>query len=88
MYYGKLFYLFGGVDDKAEYISQSALYSDDEGLNWYPIDSTHNRLTDVYTARTQTTALVHDSKIYLLGGQSRTETYSDVIQGKLMSIDW
>ena len=88
VYYGKLFYLFGGVDDKAEYISQSALYSDDEGLNWYPIDSTHNRLTDVYTARTQTTALVHDSKIYLLGGQSRTETYSDVIQGKLMSIDW
>lgn len=86
--YGQLFYLFGGVDNEAKYISETALYSDDEGLNWYPIDTTHNRLMDVYSQRTQTSALVHDDQIYLFGGQTRTEMFSDVLCGKLTSIDW
>lgn len=88
VYYGKLFYLFGGVDADAQYISETALCSDDEGLNWYPIDTVHNRLMDVYSPRTQTSAFVHQSRIYLMGGQSRTEVFSDVLSGKLNSIDW
>lgn len=88
VYYGKQFYLFGGVDAEAQYISSTALYSDDEGLNWFPIDTAHNRLMDVYTPRTQTSAVAYDDCIYLFGGQSRTEMYSDVLQGKLTSINW
>ena len=88
VYYGNRFYLFGGVDAEAQYISSTALYSDDEGLNWFPIDTVHNRLMDVYTQRTQTSATVYDNCIYLFGGQSRTEMYSDVLCGKLTSIDW
>lgn len=88
VWYGDRFYLFGGVDNDAKYISETALYSDDEGLNWYPIDTVHNRLMDVYSPRTQTNAFVHESEIYLIGGQTRTEMFSDVICGKLTSIDW
>ncbi len=88
VWYGKQCYLFGGVDAEAKYLSSTALCSDDEGLNWYPIDTVHNRLMDVYTQRTQTSAFVHDNCIYIMGGQSRTEMYSDVLKGKLTSIDW
>ena len=87
-WYGKRCYMFGGVDADAQYLSSTALYSDDEGLNWYPIDTVHNRLMEVYTQRTQTSAMVHNQCIYLMGGQSRTEMYSDVLKGKLTSIDW
>ncbi|MBQ7530755.1 MAG: hypothetical protein IJT12_03540 [Paludibacteraceae bacterium] len=86
--YGKRFYLFGGVDADAKYVSETALYSDDEGLNWFPIDTAHNHLMDVYSERTQTSAFVHDSNVYLFGGQTRTQTFSDVLRGRLTSIDW
>ena len=88
VYYGKRFYLFGGTDNEAQYLSETALYSDDEGLNWSKIDTVRNRLMDVYSPRTETSAIVENSCIYLIGGQSRTETYSDVLCGKLNSIDW
>ena len=88
VHYGKRFYLFGGVDAEAKYVTNTALYSDDEGLNWFPIDTVHNRLMDVYSARTQTSAFVHESSVWLMGGQSRTEVFSDVMSGKLTSIDW
>ena len=86
--YGKYLYMFGGLNNEAQYISSTALYSEDEGLNWYPIDTTHNRLKDVYTQRTQTSAFVHENYIWLMGGQTRTEMFSDVMKGKLTSIDW
>ena len=86
--YGKRFYMFGGVDADAQYVTQTALYSDDEGLNWLPIDTTHNRLMQVYAPRTQTSALVQDNSIYIFGGQTRTEIFSDVLRGQLTSIDW
>ena len=88
IWYGKQFLLFGGVDNDAQFVSQTALYSTDEGLNWYPIDTTHNRLMEVYAPRTQTNAFIHDNQVYLIGGQTRTETFSDVLCGKLTSIDW
>ena len=88
VWYGKRFYLFGGIDNEAEYISNTALYSDDEGLNWYPVDTTHNHLMNVFSTRTQTTAFVYESCIYLMGGQNRIEMFSDVMRGKLTSIDW
>lgn len=88
VWYGKRFYMFGGVDAEAKYVSETALYSDDEGLNWFPIDTAHNRLMEVYSQRTQTGAFVYDDAVWLMGGQTRTETYSDVLWGKLTSINW
>lgn len=88
VHYGNMFYLFGGVDAEAQYVTQTALYSEDEGLNWLPIDTAHNQLMHVYSPRTQTSALTHDNSIYLFGGQTRTEIFSDVMQGQLTSIDW
>jgi hypothetical protein len=88
VHYGNLFYLFGGVDAEAQYVTQTALYSDDEGLNWLPIDTAHNHLMYVYSPRTQTSAVVKNSSIYLFGGQTRTQIYSDVLRGNLTSIDW
>lgn len=87
-WYGDRFYLFGGVDADANYISRTALYSEDEGLTWYPIDTAHNKLMNVYTPRTQTSAVAYWDCLFLMGGQSRTETYSDILQGRLNSIDW
>lgn len=88
IWYGKRFYLFGGVDAEAKYVSSTALYSDDEGLNWFPIDTAHNHLMDVYSQRTQTSAFVHEDDVYLFGGQTRTQSFSDVLRGHLTSIDW
>lgn len=88
VHYGDMFYLFGGVDAEAQYVTQTALYSVDEGLNWLPIDTAHNQLMHVYSERTQTSALTHDNCIYLFGGQTRTEIFSDVLQGQLTRIDW
>lgn len=88
VWYGKRCYLFGGVDADAQYLSSTALVSDDEGLTWLPIDTAHNRLMDVYSERTQTSAFVHNNCIFLMGGQSRTKMFSDVSKGKLTSIDW
>lgn len=88
VWYGKRFYLFGGVDADAKYVSSTALYSDDEGLNWFPIDTAHNHLMDVYSERTQTSAFRYKDNVYLMGGQTRTETFSDVLSGQLTSINW
>ena len=86
--YGKQMYMFGGIDAQAEYISNIPLYSYDEGLNWYPVDTTHNHIMDVYEPRSKTTALVQNSNIYLIAGQTRTNSLSDVLMGHLTSINW
>ena len=80
--------MFGGVDDKQTYQGRDILYSVDEGLNWKRVDTTKNRLPEVYQARQKQTAIVRDNYIYLFGGQDAAKTYSDVYMGHLNSIDW
>ena len=80
--------MFGGIDNDLTWRT-SMLFSDDEGMNWYAPDTTHNRLPDTYGQRQKQTVVVDaHNNIYLIGGQSFTETFSDVYRGHLTSIDW
>ncbi len=85
-YNGQLM-MFGGLDDDLEWRS-NILYSVDEGMHWLPVDTAHNRLPDAYGKRQKQTLVLHDNNIYLIGGQTFVETYSDVYRGRLNSIDW
>lgn len=80
--------MFGGIDNDLEWRSDM-LFSDDEGMNWYVPDTAHNRLPDTYRTR-QKQSVVTDKQqnIYLIGGQSTTEVFSDVYRGHLNSINW
>ncbi len=86
--YNNQLLMFGGVDDKQTYQGRDILYSVDEGLNWKRVDTTKNRLPEVYQARQKQTAIVRDNYIYLFGGEDAAKTYSDVYMGHLNSIDW
>ncbi len=80
--------MFGGIDNDLEWRSDM-LFSDDEGMNWYIPDTAHNRLPDTYRTRQRQSAVVDaQQNIYLIGGQSSTETFSDVYRGQLNSINW
>ena len=80
--------MFGGVDNDLEWRSD-LLYSDDEGMNWYIPDTTHNQLPDGYTTRqNQSVVIDDDQNVYIIGGQSQTQSLSDVYRGYLNSAKW
>ncbi len=80
--------MFGGIDNDLEWRSDM-LFSDDEGMHWYSPDTAHNKLPDTYQTRQKQTVLLDtEHNIYLIGGQSMTETFSDVYRGYLNSIKW
>ena len=80
--------MFGGIDNDLEWRSDM-LYSDDEGMNWYLPDTTHNQLPKSYTSRQQQSVVVDSlQNIYIIGGQSLTTSYSDVYRGYLNEIKW
>ena len=83
-YDGKLM-MFGGIDNNLEWNS-TMLYSKDEGMNWYVPDTACNQLPTQYDNRHNQTALVLDNSIYLIGGQSHTDSFSDVYRGRLNSL--
>lgn len=88
VWYDKQIYLFGGINADAQFANQVLLTSSDEGMNWKIPDTTHCRIPATYLVRQKQSAIVKSNTIYLFGGQSRTETYSDVYSGRLNSIDW
>lgn len=80
--------MFGGVDNDMEYRSD-ILYSDDEGMHWYVPDTAQNRLPETYQSRQQQTVVVDsEDNIYIIGGQTNTQTFSDVYRGYLNSMKW
>jgi hypothetical protein len=80
--------MFGGIDNDLEWRSDM-LYSDDEGMNWYLPDTTHNQLPKSYTSRQQQSVVVDSlQNIYIIGGQSLTTSYSDVYRGYLNKTKW
>lgn len=86
--YNNRLMMFGGLDNDLEWRSDM-LYSDDEGMNWYAPDTTENQLPRTYTARQNQTVVVDKQQnIYIIGGQSFTETYSDVYRGYLNELKW
>ena len=80
--------MFGGIDNDLTYRSD-ILYSDDEGMHWYAPDTLHNRLPDTYVSRhKQSVVTDNQSNIYIIGGQSNNETFSDVYRGYLNQLKW
>ena len=74
--------MFGGIDNDLTWRSDM-LYSKDEGMNWYVPDSTHNQLPSTYQTRQYQSVILDDTQhIYIIGGQSSTESFSDVYRGK------
>lgn len=86
--YDKHLIMFGGIDNDMVWRSDM-LFSDDEGMNWYIPDTAHNQLPDTYQTRQKQSVMVDDDKnIYIIGGQGKSQTFSDVYRGYLNSINW
>jgi hypothetical protein len=80
--------MFGGINNDLA-MRSDMLYSDDEGMNWYVPDTAKNQLPDTYQSREKQTVIVDkDNNIYIIGGQSQTQTFGDVYRGFLNSINW
>ena len=88
IFYNDRLYMFGGATDNYKIGEADMLESVDEGMNWTVPDSTHNCLPDNYRSRTRQTVFVSNGDVYIIGGQSRTEVFTDVFRGRLNSIDW
>ena len=86
--YGNHLIMFGGTDNDLKWRSDM-LYSDDEGMNWYVPDTVHNKLPNNYISRqNQSVVLDNSQNLYIIGGQSQTESLSDVYRGYLNSAKW
>jgi hypothetical protein len=80
--------MFGGTDNNLE-MRTDILYSKDEGMNWYVPDSVNNQLPRSYTTRSHQSVLVdNEDNIYIIGGQTTTQSLSDVYRGFLNSSKW
>lgn len=88
VWYNHQLYMFGGVDAEMQYQGRDILLSTDEGVNWTKADTAKCQLPETYTARQGQSVVVRNNEIYVIGGESQTETFSDVYRGKLNSIDW
>lgn len=88
VWYNHQLYMFGGVDAEMQYQGRDILISTDEGVTWTKADTAKCQLPKTYTARQGQSVVVRDNNIYVIGGESQTETFSDVYRGKLNSIDW
>ena len=86
-YAGKLM-MFGGIDNNFA-MRSDILYSDDEGMNWYVPDSSKNQLPACYFSRqNQSVLLDNNHNIYIIGGQSKNQSFGDVYRGYLNSAKW
>ena len=89
VYYDKHFFMFGGVDADNNIGEYNILESYDEGMNWSVPDTAHNSMPNTYKARAHQSAVVSSQNyIYIIGGKSRTEVFTDVFRGQLNSINW
>ncbi len=86
-WYDNRLYAFGGLTENGFYPDDIRV-SDDEGLHWVAADTAHNVLPNTFQKRQRVTALTDGDYIYLFGGQSATQTYTDVYRGKINSINW
>ena len=87
--YNNRLLLFGGADDQGRVRDYTLMESVDEGMNWYVPDSAHNRMPDIYGARTEQSVVTDDNgNICIVGGRTRTEIFSDAYVGRLNSINW
>ena len=79
--------MFGGIDNDVDW-NTDILYSDDEGMNWYQPDTASNQLPAEYKSRQNQSVLIHNNSLYLIGGQSNDQSFSDVYRGRLNSLQF
>ncbi len=80
--------MFGGIDNDLTWRA-NMLYSKDEGMHWYVPDSAHNQLPSNYETRQYQSVVVDSHKnIYIIGGQTHTESFSDVYLGYRNAEKW
>lgn len=88
-YYNDDVYLFGGIGKDNVVVEKQMLISEDAGMHWTTADTTHISLPDTFEPRYNMSVLTTPKgEIYLFGGRSRTETFSDVHRGILNSVWW
>lgn len=88
VYYADRLLMFGGVDADNQTFDGAMLESYDEGLHWVEPDTALNKLPDTYVMRTNQSAFVYGTNIYLFGGRTRTQVFSDMWRGKLNKMDF
>ena len=83
--YNDEFHMFGSVSEDNALSADNQLISIDEGLHWTLPDTTKNQLPESYRSRQKASVFVDNDAhyIYIIGGQSRTESFTDVYRGRL-----
>jgi len=83
--YNNELHMFGSVSADNAISGDNQLISVDEGLNWLVPDSAENLMPDTYRNRQKASVLVRESthELFIIGGQTRGETFSDVYRGLL-----
>lgn len=83
--YDNALHMFGSVSHDNTISSSDQLISTDEGMHWTMPDTAKNVLPADYRNRQKASVLVDENThfIYIIGGQSRTESFADVYRGRL-----
>ena len=87
--YNGMLLMLGGLNADNSLHSTGIWQSVDEGLSWTAADTASNALPASFTPRYRHSFFVDDDdNLFVIGGQSLTETFSDVYTGKLGSLDF
>ena len=83
--YNDEFHMFGSVSEDNALSADNQLISIDEGLHWTLPDTAKNQLPESYRSRQKASVFVDNDAhyIYIIGGQNRTESFTDVYRGRL-----
>ena len=85
-YGGRLLRIGGILADGT--LTETGMYSDNEGLTWEEADTSWVLLPDSFGARRRVSLLKNRNDLYLFGGHTQTKCMSDIYKGRLNSIDW
>lgn len=90
VHYDSKLLLFGGADADDNVILTPFMESIDEGLSWRAVNTTYNSIVDEtggfsYEPRSYQSVILDeaDKRIYLFGGRTRSNVFTDVWTGKL-----
>ena len=82
--------LFGGTDEDGKLMTSYILETTDEGLNWVVPDTASNYMPEDFELRTNQSVVVDetDKRIYIIGGHSQLQIFTDVWTGKVNHAYW
>lgn len=88
VWYNNELHMFGSVSADNTISESSQLISVDDGMRWLQPDTAKNVMPDTYENRQKASVLVDEDNhyIYIIGGQTRNRTFSDVYRGRLTKL--